>query len=348
MVSSDAAMGLGGNPIEFVGTGTTGSLAFLQPMASFSTSRNILTNATGSTAGTTAGFFTNGFNLQLDGVIGTQNQQTGQNITKLGAGDLVLTNTNTYNGATTIGTALGAATGGVFPSAGVNGTQTGGRIVMQGADGSAALSTGFTLNPGTTLLLDNTTSVNNFRVGMVAQTHVGSELSISGNATNRANTTQAIGAYTSSTLGNTVTLTQPASPGTNNSTTLRMLSYATTNTPITFFRGTNLGGVSGDRTAVLFNTSPALGVSPILPSAVGATTAGGSPTDFVTVAGERFRFSARTRPIIPARAAPRSPTSTLSPGAFSPGQALSARCASAAPAPSISSAMAGPSATGTF
>jgi len=285
MVASDAAMGAAGNAIEFIGTSTTGGLGVLQPMTSFSTNRNILTNMTGSTAGTGAIFFTNGNNLQLDGVIGTQNQQTGQTITKVGTGDLILTNTNTYNGATAVGTALGAAGGGVVPSAGATGTQTGGRLVMQGANGSAALSTGLTVNPGSTLMLDNSAAVNNFRVGMVAQTHVGSELSLMGNATDGANTTQAIGTYTSSTLGNTVTLNQPASASGNNVSTLQMVSYATTNTPTTFFRGNNLGGGAGDRTAVVFNTSPALTTSGILASGVGANTPNGSPTGFVTVVG---------------------------------------------------------------
>lgn len=277
-VRNDAAIGAPGTPVEFVGTAATGGLPIFQPLSSFTTTRNFLTNATGSTAGTGAQFFTNGFNLQIDGIIGTQNNATAQNIFKLGTGDLILTGANTYNGATTIG-----GTGAVIPSAPAF-AQTGGRIVLQGANGSAALSTGWTLNPGSTLVMDNGAAANNFRVGMVPFTTNGAEIALLGNSS--ANVTQAIGAFTANSLGTTITLDQPATGGGTGVTTLVMTSYAASavNTATVFFRGNNLGGVTGDRTAVLFNTTPPL-TAGILPSAVGSTSATGGPTDFVTVVG---------------------------------------------------------------
>src|SRR5262249_4316595 len=76
----------------------------------------------------------------------------------------------------------------------------------------------------------------------------------------------------------TVTLTTPA--GSGQSTTLTSSIYPAGNNLI-FYRGTNLGAATGDRTAVVFNTAPTL-TNGLVPLAVGAASPTSEPTDFVT------------------------------------------------------------------
>ena len=100
-VQNDAAMGTNG-----AWNSAHGGIGIVQPLTSFTTAKNVFMQsaATFFTAGST--------NMQIDGVLGAQNNATPSGLTKLGTGDLVLTAANTYGGATTIGTALAAASGG--------------------------------------------------------------------------------------------------------------------------------------------------------------------------------------------------------------------------------------------
>lgn len=264
VAANDAAMGNSSGNIVFA----EGGVGVLQAGSSFSSNRNVLGQSTMQ-------LFTNGNNLTLNGVLGTQKNVAPVGLTKLGTGDLVLTNTNTFGGATIIGSSNGAVV-----RSEMSGAQTGGRLVLSGANGSIAMSSGITVNNGSTLRLDNSAAVNNFRVGRVAVAMNAGTLEVIGNSS--ANTTTSIGALTPSTFANTVTLDQ--STGTGSTTnTLVMTSYANPTSPaMTFIRGTNLGASSGNRTAVLINNTTGITqVAGILPSFVGSGSATGNPTEFL-------------------------------------------------------------------
>src|SRR5205823_7923319 len=177
----------------------------------------------------------------------------------------------------------------VFPTS-ATGAQTGGTLKLSGPNGSLAMATDFWVDSGATLHLDNSgpaANANNNRVGAVPVTLNGGELRLTGNA--NADVSQWVGTIRSGNPGSiaqyniplagTVTLDQPAGGG--RVTTLTALGYTTVDPAMTFFRGTNLGATSGDRTRVLFANAPAL-TNGIIASAVGAADPNGAPTDFVT------------------------------------------------------------------
>ncbi|MBX7105449.1 MAG: autotransporter-associated beta strand repeat-containing protein [Gemmataceae bacterium] len=281
VVTSDANLGNGGNVVLAGG--------FLQNDATFSTNRNFLL-----TTSTNAFIMTNGADLTVNGNIG--GNQTSLTFSKFGSGNLILTANNSINGPVVVG----ATTATRLP--GSDFAQTGGTLTLSGTNGALAAAgaasgtVGYTFNLGTTVHLDNSTAVNQNRLSSSQVNMQGAELKLTGNDT--ATMYEHIGVATSAgltinTLGNTVTLKQPASVGNNLSTNLIATSYASAGSASVLFRGTNLGNpAAGDHTRVIFPTAPTL-VNTLLPGAFYADSPTAAAQDFATYAGstngvERF------------------------------------------------------------
>lgn len=219
---------------------------------------------------------------QQDG--GLNETSTLRIVGSVGGGEVVSLARNTFTAATTLGDPLNA---GVLRVSAPDRALIGGTLRLSGLEGSAEGSASFVINPGGHLILDNTTAVNNNRVGAaVPVTLAGGNLTILGNA--NSSVEQRIGVLNTSVLANTITLAQPTSSGGDRSVTLRATSltpngaFPDPGADITFFRGDNLGGTTGNTTHVFFDTTPTLSAGGILPTAVGANSATSKPTDFVT------------------------------------------------------------------
>lgn len=278
-VNADANLGNSSSNIVLNSTSSTiGFQGLLMISSSFISSRNILVTSTTALAN---GIFVNGggTTFTLNGHIG--GSQTGTPFAVFGAGELVLTANNTIN----LGITLGDAT----PSHrfGTPFAQPGGTVTLTGVAGAfsgvTAAGVGLLLNNGATLHLDNSGTPNFNRVASMQASLVGAELKLTGNSA--TSVIEHIGL--SNTLGiantsggNTITLVQPGSGGPGMVTTLVSTSY-TTGSGIAFFRGDNLGGASGDRTAMIFVAAPTL-TNGLLPQAVYGGLSLSSPEDFAT------------------------------------------------------------------
>lgn len=243
-----------------------------QPGSSFATSHNFL--LTGLTNNT---IFTAGNDFTINGNIGVS--QIGAVFTKAGLGNLTLTANNSLNGNIIVGDATAIRRPGAAYA------QPGGRLTLSGANGALAQGLLYTFNQGTTVVLDNSGTVNQDRIASKQLKLAGAEFQLIGNSLSNVfehiGATNALG-LTNTSFGNTVTVTQPASL-LGQATTLVATSYTTSATSgIAFFRGTNLGAGSGDRSSIIFVTSPTL-INNVLPQAFVATSASASPQDFATV-----------------------------------------------------------------
>jgi autotransporter-associated beta strand protein len=269
VAGSDAALGAAGNRVIM---STLGGSVF-QPGAGF-TSTNRDFYLPDSFSGNAA-IFTNGVNFTINGTLaqGLSNFG-GSNFVKGGLGTLTLTAASTLTGAVTIGDTT------IRVSAPAQ-AQIGGALRLSGANGSLALASGFTLNDGASLILDNTAAVNNERIGTVGVSFGnGGSLVLLGNSA--ANVSQRVGALTASSVG-TVTLTQPASSG-GQVTTLTATGLSANSTATLFVRGTNLGATTGDRTQLIVTPGSAAALTVangIVVGAVGAASDTSAPTDFL-------------------------------------------------------------------
>ncbi|MCY2994598.1 MAG: autotransporter-associated beta strand repeat-containing protein, partial [Planctomycetota bacterium] len=187
-------------------------------------------------------------------------------ITKIGAGTLTLSGTNTYNGATTINA---------------------GAVILSGPNGSAT-SSAFTVSAGGKLSLDNSANNNTNRLGdALALTLAGGEFEFKGSSSTTASET--VGALTLPSGASTVTAI-PVSGG--SSTTLIFASASRTAGATVLFRGTSLGGAPGAGVAnINFANATNLSLTgannsqlnkPIVPYASGDTSVTGTGIGFVT------------------------------------------------------------------
>ncbi len=288
-VNSAAAMGNGSTVILNSGAATT-----------FQSNANIVTDKNFLIVGTTVGtaLMTNETSvLTLTGQIG--GNVTGTPLTKAGSGTLILTNANLFNGTFTIGDTA------VTHRAGSDFAQPGGTVVLTGPDGAINQATSYTLNLGTSMILDNSGVVGNInqnRISSSIVTLAGGELRLIGNANanvvEHAGRTNAAGSGLAITAGpsSTVTVVQPASAGGQN-TNLVFTSYqnpAVTANGVVFFRGDNLGGTTGDFTNVTFVTAPTL-TNGILSNGLYANSSTANPQDFATTsAGQIVGFTGYT------------------------------------------------------
>ncbi len=294
IAADDAAIGAASTGIII------GNQATFQPGSSFATSRNFL--VTGVLTANT--IFTADNDFAINGAIGSS--QSGVLFTKAGLGHLLLTANNSINGTISIGDATAVRRPGA-PFA-----QHGGKVTLLGVNGALSQGTAYTLNIGTTLHLDNVNGIANpfahgeidiFKIppsavtipvpGGVNQNRLaskqiflaGGELKLTGNPNQDvfehigASNTQGL---TNLSLGNTITVMQPIAAG-GNITALVATGYNTSAVSgIMFFRGNNLGGASGDRTAVAFVTAPTL-MNGLLPQAFYANSATAAPLEFASV-----------------------------------------------------------------
>jgi autotransporter-associated beta strand protein len=287
IAANDGALGAASNRILM---GVPLSLPIFQPGSSFTTSRDFLILNGGT-------IFTNGFDLTISGVIAsTQTNGGGPGLVKGGLGTLTLTGANTLGGVITIGDTAGTATRVTSPQ----GTQYGGTLRLSGASGSMPLASGFAVNNAAALVLDNSTAVNNDRIGVVGVGLSGGSFTLIGN--DAASVTELMGAISANDLG-TVTMTQPTSTA-GQVTTLRATALST-GVGNLFVRGTNFGATTGDRTQLL--VTPA-NITTSLPTVNGIVIGGFAaasdtatgPTDFLAVA-------ANTNPV------PNAPSYRLAP-----------------------------------
>jgi autotransporter-associated beta strand protein len=271
-VGSDAVLGAAGGNIVMV-IGST-----LQADASFTTNRSILLQGNAALTNT---FFTNGNDLTLAGTL-TSTLGTGTGtftgtgaLLKAGTGNLTLTALNTYTGPTTVGDQTPTVRIG-SPAA----AQTGGSLVLSGANGAIPLSNGITVNSGSALVFENSTPNGN-RVGTVAVVLRGGDIQMLGNSAG-VSSSESLGTVTVTGGVGRFILGQPG-PGTV-STVLSLggLAVDATIPGVAVIRGDNLGGSSGAFTQVRFGTTPTT-VNGIIPFAVGGASASGGPTDFVAV-----------------------------------------------------------------
>ena len=263
-VQNDAALGGAGATINL----TNG---VFQPLTSFTTNKDFL-------VAFQSFINTGGQNLTLTGNIASQNSSAA--ILKTGLGDLNIMSASTHSGSYQNGLSSPASV--VFATTG-NGVQTSGRTVLSGPNGSIALAASVFSIANGEVVMDNTAAVNNNRIGNVTVSLVGGNVTLLGNATAPVN--EAVGAISFSNANNpyggTLTLSTPA--GSGQSTTLNALSLSANTAGGTIFvRGTNLGANSGDRTALVFGTTPTQ-INGLIPSLVGATSATAEPTDFLTL-----------------------------------------------------------------
>jgi autotransporter-associated beta strand protein len=266
-VANDMAMGGAGANVNI----TNG---VFQPASSFATSKDFLVAFSGT-------IFTNGNNLTLNGDLTTQNPNA--TTFKTGLGDLILNNTSTISGGFQNG--FSNPTSVVYSTTG-NGVQTSGRTIMQGANGGMPLASSVFSIANGEIVLDNSSAVNNNRIGTVTVSTVGGNFTLIGNASSSVN--ESVGALSFSNANNPyggiVTLSTPA--GSGQSTTLTALSLsANTAGGTVFIRGTNLGDTVGDRTAMVFAVTPTAvnGLVPSLVTAGGAMGATSEPTTFAAL-----------------------------------------------------------------
>ena len=235
-----SATALGGNGTT---TGTGGSLSFGAGSFLDASAATVLTttnsiNLAGQLTfnGTNALTFSAG--QALNGAAGS--------LVKLGAAALTLQGNNTYQGATTIGTAGSVASAGTF--------------TVSGTAGSIGLSSSVSvIGNGSALTLDNTLGVLNTRLG--ANTPVtlsnGANFNLIGNGAT-ASVAEQMGALgfagSANSTGSTVTI---SGTGAGQSVALNAASIARTNLATGLVRGTNLGTANAAGTTSISLTSTA-------------------------------------------------------------------------------------------
>jgi autotransporter-associated beta strand protein len=294
--ASDAALGDSGNRVILNG-------GIFQPGGFKTTNRDFLNGSVNPGI-----IYTPGGDFTINGVLAQQlfSQSIGNlaGFIKIGAGNLTLTNSSTVTGAVTIGEGTTSSISARYttPAAVV----AGGSLTLSGARGAMALASGFTVNDGASLVLDNSGpagNINNDRVGTVPVSLAAtSGLTLIGNA--NASVSELVGQIQTANSSNypggaqTVTVTQPASGGAGQVTTLATLGVvsgsSSTSGPsplgVLFVRGTNLGASSGDRGQFLVNVDlpSASGVSVGVVAAASPTS---GPTDFATTVAAGSQFS---------------------------------------------------------
>jgi autotransporter-associated beta strand protein len=270
-VQNDLALGATTSGVVLGGT--------LQPLTSFSTASTRDFLVIGSPF-----FYTAGQNLTVNGNITSQGNAAGT-LFKTGLGDLTLTNVNTFNGAFQNGLSSPASV--VFGTTPA-GTQTSGRTILSGANGSMPQASSVFTIAGGEIVLDNTASANANRIGNVTVSIIGGNFTLKGNAGTSIN--EQVGAISFSNgnnpYGGILTISTPAGSGqvtTLTSTATGLSSNAALGT--VFVRGTNLGAGSGDRTALVFGTTPTAvnGLVPSLVVAGGTNGATSEPTTFAAL-----------------------------------------------------------------
>jgi len=272
--ANDAALGGAGSSIVLGGT-ALGNGVF-QPTGSFTTSRDILVSAT-------TVLFTGGQNLTVTGNLTSPGLPGLVTLFKTGTGDLTLTAANTFTGAFQ----LGESTPTVRATAAA-GAQTGGRLILSGANGALASASSVFSISNSELILDNTAVANANRLGNVTLSLIGGNATLLGNAATSVN--EQIGALSiangNNQYGGRLTLVTPA--GSGQVTTLTATApYSAQTAPSVgtlFVRGTNLGATTGDRTAVVLPANPAQ-TNNMIPSILLATSdTAADPTDFASTA----------------------------------------------------------------
>jgi autotransporter-associated beta strand protein len=167
--------------------------------------------------------------LTINGVIGGA---SGYGLTKAGAGTLVLTTNNTYNGATTV---------------------SAGTLQLSGASGTILNSAVTTTGGALTLLNANGANTGNRVSDSAAFTMIGGTLNFNNDAT--ANDfSESVGTLTLAGGANTVAIGQAASGRTS---TLTFAGLSRT-TGIINFSGTGLTNAVDNRSRITFTTPPAL------------------------------------------------------------------------------------------
>ena len=165
----------------------------------------------------------------VSGIIGNGSATT-FNVSKSGAGQWVLSGSNSYTGSTSV---------------------TGGTLTLGGANGSILSTSGITVSQGATFRLDNTASNNSDRVGdSIAITLNGGGLTFATNTT-AGSFSEALGALNLNTLVSTLTTNQAASGQTS------ALTFASLNRSAG--AGLNFIGTAGNsQNRILFATAPTL------------------------------------------------------------------------------------------
>ncbi len=261
-VNSDANLGVASDLVMAGG--------FLRNDAAFSTSKNILI-APGLTL-TGATFFTNGFDMTLNGAI--SNVASGLSIIKGGSNALNLTADNAFNGTLQVGLAA--------PLGDQSSLGMGGSVVLTGANGALRAAPTANVLGGSTLVLDNVGANNANRLNANV-TLGGGTLEFRGNGA--AASTETIGSLTAGNfapaVGNGVGIVNIA-PGSGQSAVLTASNFARTGFGAMLVRGSNLGGAIGADTAnLVFNTAPTL-TNGIIAGMVGDTSLAGNGSGFVT------------------------------------------------------------------
>jgi autotransporter-associated beta strand protein len=231
-----------------VGVGSNGALTGTGTASLSGT----VTMAAASTFGTATG----SDSLALSGAVGGAFA-----LTKVGAGTLNLSAINGYSGVTNV---------------------NGGTLTLSGANGTAIASGTFNVASGATFKLDNTAANNNNRI-TGAVTLTGGEFIVTGNSA--AATAETVGALNVNAGFSTVTV----NPDPAQNAQLTFASAARVAGATVLFRGTNLGAAAGANVANI--VIPGLGLvggnttmfnKPIVPWAIGDTSASGSGIGFVT------------------------------------------------------------------
>ncbi len=252
-------------PVVFGGTGaiTTGG-SFGGSSGGDRVLINDITAGTGLTFGGTTGLSsdTNARTFTIGGV-GTTNFSTAlanntaagtnaSNFNYIGSGAVNLTAANTYTGTTTL---------------------SGGTTTLSGASGSlvavtAAAANLITLNRAASLVLDNSGTAANNRLGTRQLTLNAANFSVIGNSTTAV--TESLGTLTPQVGGNVVNLTNN---GANNTLTFATLGAFNTGASINF-----TGGVGVASNKVVITTAPTLtgGVTPAVQGLLAKATVGGS------------------------------------------------------------------------
>ena len=227
-IDNPAALGANGRVIFGTGLSTSGgqTLRFDAPMT---LTQDFITNT--SDAGIGIGFDTNGNNVTLSGTILDARSTSIRGLYKFGAGELNLTATEMYTGATQV-------FGGTLRLSGANGSI----LNSTGAGGYSNAAT-VLVNPGAALVLDNAAANNNNRLPDVWDTPFGT-----GNAANGA---VLLNGGDFKIIGNAGGTSERINQITATLSTITLSGGGTTltsgNAGLSFslIRGTNLGGTPG-------------------------------------------------------------------------------------------------------
>ncbi|MFO0808907.1 MAG: autotransporter-associated beta strand repeat-containing protein [Gemmataceae bacterium] len=268
VAANDGALGAPSSSVILAG-------ATFQPGSSFLTNRDFLNTAQSL-------IFTNGQNLTINGNVTQQTIPGAFTLFKVGTGDLTLTAANGFSGSFQLGESTPAVR-----ATSPTGAQTSGRLILTGANGSLAQSSSVFSIAGGEIILDNSTAVNQNRLGNVTLSLIGGNATLIGNATTPVN--EQIGALSinnaNNQYGGRMTVVSPTGAGATTLTATAAFSTQTgPNVGTLFIRATNLGAATGDRGVVILPTNPAQ-TNGLIPSIVVATSdTAADPTTFATTA----------------------------------------------------------------